>query len=229
MSRTQYSISGIVEYVSDDDGVTGVEHFRMSKYADGGRHLRAYCEMHDDELVRDVSLTVDKEWRPRDAFVQVALNQTFVGSAHYTFAPCYVATQLHPAEGERGWHRHDLESPANGFGSHSVQNDAWFYGAFDRIRADAESVELPNVVVCSRLANGGEAPNYHLTTQRHRYRGEASITTPAGTFVTRHYSFHFDQWPPIHYWVHGDDYLLVQCRWDHLRQSYRLVDLNRPA
>lgn len=221
------SIAGIIEYVTDGIGRTGVEHFRITRGSDGGRRLRAYCEMHDDRLVRDAMLSVNDAWRPLDAYVAVAIDGKPIGNAHYAFDGAKVSWQQQAPKTGITSETRELPSPASAFGSHSVQNDAWFYAAFDRVRAGESETPLENVVVCSKLANGGEPPTLIVSTQRHRYRGEESVTTPAGTFATCHYTFHFDRWPPIHYWVHGDDYLLIKAQWDHLRQSYTLIEVSR--
>lgn len=52
------------------------------------------------------------------------------------------------------------------------------------------------------------------------------MRTRAGSFDVRHYEFLFEHWPSIHYWISSNDYLLVQCRWDLLKQTYELVRLD---
>jgi hypothetical protein len=217
--------SGRIEYNTDGAGLMGFEEFRITLHTDGSRVLRAYCEMFNDRLIRDVHVAVDAAWSPRTAFVELRLDDRLVGSGHYTFGDDTVELQRITATAGREVLSRPLPGMAPTFGSHSLQNDAWMYAAFDALRGSRQEAVMENAVVCSRLPNGGDGPGLHLSTQHHRYVGDEPVTTPAGRFDCRHYEFLFEQWPPIHYWVHGDDYLLVRCRWDLFNQTYELAKL----
>lgn len=218
--------AGRLDYITDDIGLTGFEEFRITTHGDGSRVLRAYCEMFNDRLIRDVHLSVDAGWRPKTAFVELRIDDQFVGSGHYAFGDTTAELQRITAIAGHEVLNHPLPGAAPSFGSHSVQNDAWMYAAFDAQRGGRQEAVMENTVICSRLPNGGDGPDLHLSAQHHRYLANESVTTPAGSFDCRHYQFLFEQWPPIHYWVHGDDYLLVRCRWDLFSQTYELVELS---
>lgn len=220
------SIVGTIEYVTDKQGPQGWEQFMITPNPDGSRHLRAVCHMADSKLLRDVFLSVDKHWRPQDAHVHLRLADQFHGASHYVFSEDMVRVQTHSAKDGYHVQKIRLDRPAQAFGSHALQNDAWTYGAVDQIRMGNHPQVLDAVPVTSKLPNGGDGPNIIFSRQKHRYVGEEEITVAAGTFLTRHYEFLFDQWPPIHYWLCGEHYLLIQCRWDHLNQTYQLVSLD---
>jgi hypothetical protein len=217
--------SGRIDYITDGSGLMGFEEFRITSHEDGSRVLRAYCEMFNDRLIRDVHLSVDAGWRPQTAFVELRIDDRLVGSGHYMFGDETVELQRVTAAGGRELLSRSLPGVASTFGSHSLQNDAWMYAAFDAQRGTQQDAVMENAVVCSRLPNGGDGPDLHLSAQHHRYLDNESVTTPAGRFDCRHYQFLFEQWPPIHYWIHGDDYLLVRCRWDLFNQTYELAKL----
>ena len=63
--------AGKIVYLTDGAGEMGRERFRVTVHDDGRRTLRAICEMDDDELLRDVTHTVDRHFRPLDAFVRL--------------------------------------------------------------------------------------------------------------------------------------------------------------
>lgn len=94
------------------------------------------------------------------------------------------------------------------------------------MRRGSDWVTLEAVPVSSKLPNGADGPAVILSQQRHRFVAEETVSTPAGRFVTRHYEFGFPERPSIHYWIRPQDYLLVKCRWDYLKQSYLLTRLD---
>ena len=111
------------------------------------------------------------------------------------------------------------------FGGHALQNDAWMLAAADRAAGDEVDRHLGNVLITSRLPNGADGPALLLSDHHYRYLGAETVETPAGRFATRYFEFLLEDRPSIHYWLHGEDYLLIRCRWDLLRQSYELVEL----
>lgn len=225
MSEQRYhGLRGRVEYITDDVGTRGHEEFKIVRHQDGSRTLRASCEMYDEQLLRDVYLAVDALYQPLHAHVSLWLEQQLVGSGHYVFAADAVSLHRTTSAGLELQSK-GLGSPAAAFGSHSVQNDAWLYPAVDRLRNGCRWTTLQAVPVSSKLPNGADGPALILSDQRHRFVAEESVTTPAGQFVTHHYQFGFDDRPPIHYWIRPEDYLLVKCRWDLLRQTYLLTQL----
>ncbi len=219
------TLAGRIDYVTDDVGVRGAENFYITIHEDGSRVLRACCEMHDEVLVRDVLLALDANFAPLRANVHLMVGGRFHGVGDYQFESGAVHFQGQRSGEAVVTKTVALDSPAPSFGSHSVQNDAWAYGAFDRHRDGAAECVIAGIPITSKLPNGGDGPTVILAEHRHRYVGEEQITVPAGQFQCRHYQFLFDDWPAIDYWVHGPDYLMVKCRWDLLRQSYILTEL----
>lgn len=220
------SLRGVMHYVTDELGPTGREQLNITRHNDGRRILRAQCEMYDRGLMRNVTLVVDDQWRPRSAHVQLQLDNGYHGECHYVFEANRV--WLQGQHGGNAPFRESLEQPRPAtFGSHSVQNDAWMYGAFDRVRGPSARAALKDVPITSRKPDGSDGPAWHLSRHEHLYLGEEQVQTEAGSFMTRHYEFLLKDRPSIHYWVTGPDYLLVRARWDLLKQSYELVSLER--
>ena len=216
---------GVIDYITDGVGVEGSESFRILRFPDGTRMLRAHSEMYNDSLVRETLLTVNEAWQPQTAQMLLMLNDRYVGAGQYTFSSDEVQLHRHTTEGGSQDHRESIQAPA--FGGHAVQNDAWLFAASDRQRNDDAETLLENVVISSRLPNGADGPALLLSNQRHVFVGNEDVETKAGRFATRHYEFRFDDKPPIHYWISGEDYVLVRARWDLLKQTYDLVSLTR--
>ena len=80
MSNDPYrSISGEVLYLHDDKGQVGHEDFHITKDLDQNRTLRAICRIYEEDLLRDVTYTVDQNWIPQDAFVRLSVYGVFKG------------------------------------------------------------------------------------------------------------------------------------------------------
>lgn len=223
---TSTTFRGRILYTTDGKGPEGFEDFSVSRASDGTRTLTAHCEMHNDGLLRDVVLRVGDGFSPEHAFVSVSVDGRFVGAGLYDFRGPRVTLDRLTPHGRERLQRRATAATITAFGSHSVQNDAWLYASFDAARGDATESTLDNAVISSRLSNGGDGPALLFSSQRHRFLGEETVTVGAGTFACRRYQFLFEEWPAIDYWVHSEDYLLVRCRWDHLSQTYELVELD---
>ena len=83
--RPHKTIRGKLLYTSkkpDREGIErGREHFAITVHQDGRRTLRAHCEIDDaPNVLRDVVLTMDKDWITRDAFVRISVGDKTVGS-----------------------------------------------------------------------------------------------------------------------------------------------------
>jgi hypothetical protein len=222
------SYRGTVLYLTDGVGEMGREFFHVTIQPDGTRTLRAVCEMDDDRLLRDVVITLGPDWRPRDAFVRLTVNEAFVGSSWFRFADAVAECEgVTTAEG-RISQRFDMPEPAKSFGTHPVHSDAWGLSDFKR-RIPGEVEESDGTVFASSfLPNGGSGPLLLPARGRakRRYIGVEPITVPAGTFSAHRFQFLVDNLAPIEIWATAEDCIPLRLRWDHLRQTYDLVELS---
>ncbi len=218
------SAFGSIEYRTDGVGVEGVERFEITRFGNGRRHLRATSEMHNDDLSRHTFLAVDKRWRPEFAFIHLEIMGEPIGSGHYVMEPDRVV--FHGYTNVDGCRTEESRTAATAFGGHALQNDAWMLASADAAAGDSIDRYADNVIVTSTLPNGGDGPALILRKHHHRFLGAESVRTRAGRFDCRHFEFVLGDRPSIHYWLHGDNYLLIRCRWDLLEQTYELVRLD---
>ena len=89
-----------------------------------------------------------------------------------------------------------------------------------------------NVATTSKTAHGNTGPSIMLTEKYLSFHGVEQVSVPAGTFDANYYQISWDgredmkNWPPIHIWTTGDDFIIVKIRWDHLKSDYVLNKLN---
>ncbi|MFO1426160.1 MAG: hypothetical protein U1F11_04135 [Steroidobacteraceae bacterium] len=218
---------GRMLYLTDGIGEMGREFFSVTVQPDGERTLRAQCEMDDDRILRDVLLTVDGRWRPRDAFVRLALAERLVGASWFRFdgrhALCHgVRGDGSPIE-QRFEHAADIEA----FGTHALHNDAWLVGRLRRWHGPADAMPLADFTT-STLANGGSGPELVPLAggfSRVHDLGAARIEVPAGTFDTHHVRVEIPGVDDFDVWAGGEDCLPVQLRSRGLRQTYVLTEV----
>ena len=198
---------------------TGQEHFSISTQADGSRTLRAECEMWDDVLLRDVTLAIDAQYRPLDAYIRLAQHSKFVGSSWYRFGDGWVECEANTVRDGRVSQRMDWHEWPVCFGTHSLITDAWH--AVHWRGVDPPPMSSP---VSSNAANGGTGPLISTTSFLLSRVGLEQVRVPAGEFDCAHFTIAFRDYPPIHFWVTGNDHQFVRMEWGLLDANYELLE-----
>lgn len=220
---TGRSVVGQIAYRTDDGRETGREYFELIARADGYT-LRAFCEMDDVALTRDVTLAMDREWRPRDGFVRITKDGACAASLWFDVGDSDVrlngmveGARLAPVT---------LPTPQRlvYLGLHPLQGDALIVnlrgtdrmGDFIAIAGVTNSVSL----------DGDEAVGARPVTIEVAYLGEETLRVTAGTFAARHYALRWDPgWPPADLWVRRHDCIFLKMHWSYVAATYELTDL----
>jgi hypothetical protein len=222
---TSYRVArGEIGYFHSERGLTGHEAFTMTSAADGSRTVRALCRMDDGDLLRDVTYTVDADWRPRHAFVQLMLAGRAAGAGWFRFGRESIAFEGVGATGEpRGALVPVSPAPAV-FAPHPLVIDGWQSAAFDPAGPPRQGYHS---ATCSLEPNGGSAPFPALTTKVMEFVGRETIEVEAGRFDCDHFLIHPHRkdWTPLEMWVSGPDRILCRMDWAVLDSSYRLLRL----
>jgi hypothetical protein len=226
-------IRGRIDYITDEVGVMGREWFTHTVHADGCRTMQAVTEMDDDDLLRNVTYSVDAEWRPLDCFVRLTINDRFQGSGWFHFTDTQAECESFTVDAGRISQRWPLEGRPPIFVSHAVSCDAWTNAAFDMSQKDRKQKIYPRMS-SSPLGNGGSGPMLGDTTTvtptpatlHLEYLGQEELTVPAGTFLCDRIALNPGEIPRFEIWTHGPDFLPVQLRYDRLNQYYQLVELD---
>lgn len=224
MEHTTYR--GKVLYIGDKVGERGREQFTVTKHRNGHRTLRAMSEIYDSQVLRDVTLTVNERFQTEDAFIRLTVDEQFMGSGWFRFTDSLAECETFMAEGGRVSQRIETTHRPPFFGAHPVVNDCWCCAAYDR--KSSEKIQLlQGGMMSSLLANGASGPMLHRMDLAVEYIGPETITVPAGTFDTDHYRFHVKGMDVEDLWCWGEDFVLVQIRWDLLQTTYQLVEFER--
>lgn len=217
--------SGKIVYTGDTVGERGREWFTVTVHGNGDRTMRSVCEMDDSEVLRDVVYSVDKTWRPLDAFVRLTVKDAFMGSGWFRFTDGLVECESFTAEAGRTSQRVEVEVRPRTFGPHPVACDIWHLAAFD-LSSPKKIQTWPNAM-SSPLSNGASGPMIGLGAIRVEHIGPEEVTVPAGTFQCERFRFLLKDRPPEELWCTVDDYIMVKIRWDLLETTYELVELTR--
>jgi len=221
------SYRGKVLYLSDGIGEMGREYFSVTVQPDGERTLRAQCEMDNDRLLRDVLITVGGDWRPRDAFLRLTIEERLVGSSWFHFTDTLAECEGFTARDGRFSQRFERTGGTECFGTHALCGDAWLVARIRNYQGDLKNFALWTFA-SSILANGGSGPElipldagylniYDL--------GPEQVSVPAGTFETHHVRLDVPGVDDFEIWAHGEDSIPVQVRSHVLKQSFELVEL----
>lgn len=204
-------------------GETGRERFEIVPHP-GGCTVRAFCEMDDLGLTRDVTLSLDTEGRPRDAFVRVIRHGSTLGSALFIVDEEAVLCEAVTAELGRVSQRRPIAAPLAYLGLHPLVCD----GLIALSRGTGRPGEFIAVdIVTNSVSPSGEQGLIAIPSVIDAaYLGEETIDVPAGRFWALRYALRWQpDWPAAELWVHGPSALFLRLTWDMIEARYELLSL----
>jgi len=207
------------------NGENGREWFEMVPHV-GGRTLRAFCEMDEIGLSRDVSIALDAASRPLDAFVRVIQAGAVRGSTLFLVEPGAIETEGVTLDHGRVSQRKPLAAPLTYLGLHPLVGDALVTIPRGTDRR-GEFVTIDGIA--NSLSPNGELGLIAMPTRIDvAYLGEERVRVPAGEFEARRYALRWNPaWPPADIWVHGPQALFLRLRWEMIDACYELTELRR--
>ena len=212
---------GRIAYLGEDGEETGREWFEMVRHA-RGRILRAFCEMDSLGLSRDVTLALDSESRPVDAFVRVIQRGEVLGSTQFILGNGELRVVGRVAGRGEIDQTLTLERPLGYLGLHPLVGDALIanargtanLGAFERIACYTNS-----------QSPAGEVGLYAMPVSIDvAYLGTETLDVQAGRYEARAYALRWKpEWEPARLWVHGDEALFLRLDWPMIGARYELA------
>lgn len=215
-------ISGRIDYHTRG-ALTGRERFEMIPRADGGRTLRALCEMFDVDLLRDVSMNLDARSRPLDAFVRVVQRGRVRGSTLFTVRADELVGEGTLADHGHVHQRHALFAPLEYLGLHPLVGDA----LITLVRGCDAPGEF-RYVQCftnSSSPDGNEGLLAVPSNIAVAFLGHERRRVPAGEFEAAHHVLRWrPEWPEAHVWTHGPEAMFLELTWSFNDSRYVLVE-----
>jgi hypothetical protein len=210
------NVRGKILYISDDGTERGREWFGFTYRKDRQITLRAYCEIDDAQVQRDVVQTMDERYHPLDCFVRLHVKGEFLGTGWIRVTDTEAECEVSNVVLGRVHQRVPLAVPAESLVSHPISSDALLMAAFDHSKPERiQSWE--GGLSTSPLLDGASGPFISVSRQRSvEYVGPEKITTPAGTFDTHHYRLLMTgsrpdgRKPSYDIWCTHPDYLIVR-------------------
>lgn len=229
--------SGKMLYLHHVDGTTrefGREWFSLTEHEDGQRTLRARCEIEAGvvaprEVLREVTYSVDSEFRPIDCYNRLHMNGRFLGSGWMRFTETEAECESWGAALGRVSQVVKLKHPVRSLGSHPVSCDAWHLPQHDL--TGVNRVQRHDHVWMTSLEHDGcSAPLLAQLPLSFEYCGRENVTVPAGTFETDHYRIlpshaKTEEHPAEDLWVLPGSFFFIKAAvGGYMSASFELVE-----
>ncbi len=201
----------------DSDVIRGHEDWIVTAHPDGTRTLQAFVDLRDGDHQTNVILRVDSDFRPLDAFASFWRSGIYGGAGRYRIDGAVLHADV---SGPRGAATHSITVPPRfSLRVHPVITEGWQVWTYDR------SIDGPQTHVLYNVVTIGDPPMPGIGVLREHdieYLGRESVTVPAGTFDTDHYSFYDGRYD---IWLWGEDDILVRYANFGNGNEYRLIKL----
>lgn len=204
-------------YEADGETLRGREAFRMIVHGDGSRTMTVFKDMPNNSRQYTIILRVAENFRPIESFSSYWQDDGFKGSVRVTVD----GDTLHAVSwGPGGPAEHSMTvPPVVAVVTHAEALNAWNASVIDPTgNPSLDNVEQPRPTYFISPTRGAAGPVLGslraLTTTR---LGEETITTPAGTFETVHYTN-----GPLEVWATKEDRILVKQTYND--QHYILTE-----
>ena len=213
------NMRGKILYIGEDDEERGREWFSFSFREDGQITLRAYCEIDDARVERDVVYTMTEQFRPLDCFVRLHSKGRFLGTGWIRVTDTEAECEVFNTVLGRVEQSVPLAEPVVSLGAHPLANDALAVPAFDHDKPDRIQVSS-NRLSTSPLLDGASGPFISVRPLTIEYLGPERVATGGGTFDAHHYRFPPRPDRPLHpsgtplsqdVWVTHPDYTFVRA------------------
>lgn len=211
--------SGVIAYRSISTGaVRGEERFHISVHPDGSRTVMAVSRYGPRDIQRQSLYRIDSNHRPIDASMQWWIDGAWrVSGSIKVEGDKVIATSRGPLSDKS----HTIEI-AGEFAvlPHQLSPDSWRTLIYDKALAGIQPLAMYDL---DPLAEGPNGLLGKVTTQRFEYKGEVSVTVPAGTFMTNHFRLE----DAIDMYVTGPDAILVKWRFGAIDREHVLAELRQ--
>jgi hypothetical protein len=215
--------SGRIAYRDGGGAEIGRERFEIVSHHDG-HVLRAFCEMDDIGLLRDVTIALDCGWRPLDGFCRITKGGHVAATTWFGVEPGAVLVEGFVAGVGRLSQRLQTDASLAYLGLHPVQGDALIVEA--RGEANPGVFVTVAAITNSISPNGDEGLTGMSIDIDVAFIGHETITVAAGTFAARRFALRWHpDWPTADLWVRQADCAFLLMRWSMIANWFELTNI----
>lgn len=215
---------GRIAYRDADGAEVGREWFDLCRVP-GGHLLRALCVIDGEDLVRDVSVALDSQWRPRDGWSRVMRSGQGDDALWFRARDGEVLVDSRIGGEDQPQARVRVAGRLPYLGLHPLQGDALV--AMARGRDVPGTFRAVPSLTNSISPSGDEAPGARSLDIMAAFVGEEDLTVPAGTFRADRFALVWRaDWPPADLWVLAGDCLFLKMTWPLVPGDYVLSALS---
>jgi hypothetical protein len=206
---------GKILYIDEDGTERGREWFSFTFHKDGQVTLRAYCEIDDQQVERDVVQSMTPKFAPLDCFNRLHVRGEFLGTGWMRITETEAECEVFNVQMGRIHQVVPLPVPATSLVSHPLSADSLLMANFDHSKPERIQ-SWGGGLATSPLLDGASGPLLAVEGRRSvEYVGPERVTVPAGTFDTDHYRLPMSPKPdgtPRSYdiWATRPDFIFVR-------------------
>lgn len=233
------TIRGTIRYTSNKPERLGQErgreYFIMTDQADGVRVVHAHCEIDDaPNVIRDVVMSLDKEWYPNDCSVRLTVGDKFEGVGLMHFTPTRAECETVSRRDGRLTQRIDVNGRVRWLGTHPICGDALCLRIYDLNKGPGQQF-FPDLMLSSPDHRGATGPMLFTLGFGLEFVGREQVTVVAGTFPALHFRYVGtagqlpQEHPPYDVWCTDDkDYIFLKgAVGGYMQTYYELTELSR--
>jgi hypothetical protein len=216
-------LTGRIAYWGPEQTLIGQECFVLAFHAHGSS-FRAFCEMDDIGLLRDVSISLNQDWQPIDGFCRITKKGQVAAATWFSFYPDKVIVEGEVVGEGRLSQRFVNQAPFTYLGLHPLQGDALVTTQVDKSKP-GEYVTVQGLTN-SLSENGDQGLTAIPVSIEVAYLHNEKLTVAAGYFEARKYALRWQtHWPLAYVWVREGDFVFLKMTWEKVKTCYELIEL----
>jgi hypothetical protein len=187
-AKRQRRIDLRIRFMTTRDGRTferGRETASYDFHDDGLITYHVSSHSDDPRISRDAVYTLDRQYRPLEAFVRLQVDGRYEGSGWFRFEPGQVGSETFNAAKGRASQVAKIAAPARAFVAHPVSTDVMLAAAYEP--GGAKRQKLVSVFTSSADPYGRVGPSLAPSDSWLEYAGRETVQTPAGPLPTDRY------------------------------------------
>jgi hypothetical protein len=234
------NVRGKILYIShdgDEPREYGREWFTYTFHEDGQLTVRSQCEIEpgpveDRSVIRDVTYTVDRDFKPVDGYVRLQQNGKYLGSGWFRVTNELAECESFNVTDGRVRQRFELDRPVPSIGAHALTCDVLHLARFDHSKS-ARIQPAYGAMLTSLEHDGCSGPMLAPIRFEIEYLGRDEISVPAGAFEADHYQFLLGgtlpkEHPTEELWCVPEEFIFVKIAvGGYMNSTFELAELQR--